>query len=38
MKEKYAELIIQVLVFENLDVVTVSTEKGDNVIEDGFFD
>ena len=38
MKEKYAELIIQVLAFEKSDVITASLEAGDNVIEDNIFD
>ena len=38
MKEKYVELIIQVLDFEMLDVITASLELGDNVIEDNIFD
>ena len=38
MKEKYVELIIQVLDFEMLDVITASLEFGDNVIEDNIFD
>ena len=38
MKEKYLELIIQVLHFEKLNVVTISIEAGDNVIDDNIFD
>ena len=38
MNEKYAEPIIRIVALQPADIVTVSIEKGDNTIEDGFFD
>ena len=38
MKEKYTELIIQVLVFERADIITMSFGDADNVVEDNIFD
>ena len=38
MKEKYAEPMILVISINQEDILTTSPDKGDNTIEDGFFD
>ncbi len=38
MKEKYIELSLKVVLWENSDVIVASVEKGDNIIEDSFFE
>ena len=38
MKESYMELVLSVVSWENNDVITTSVEKGDNTVEDDFFD
>ena len=38
MKEKYEELIIQMVSYEQMDVITASPTDGDNTLDDGFFD
>ena len=38
MKKKYEELIIQMVSFEEADIITTSPIDSDNTLEDGFFD
>ena len=38
MKEKYTDLVLLLVPFENTDVITASIGQGDNVLDDGFFD
>ena len=38
MKKKYAEPILEVLDLQQIDIITTSPEKGDNLLEDGYFD
>ena len=38
MKETYKELILRIKALEQSDVITASVEKGDNTVEDNFFD
>ena len=38
MKEKYVEPIISLIVLVQSDVLTASVEKGDNTLDDSFFD
>ena len=38
MKKNYEQPIIQLVTFEEADIVCTSFGEGDNIIEDGFFD
>ena len=38
MKETYKELILRIAAFVQTDVIAASVEKGDNTVEDDFFD
>jgi hypothetical protein len=38
MKETYKELILRIAAFVQTDVIAASIEKGDNTVEDDFFD
>ena len=38
MKEKYVEPIISLIVLVQKDILTLSVEKGDNTLDDSFFD
>ena len=38
MKETYKELILRISAFVQTDVIAASVEKGDNTVEDDFFD
>ena len=38
MKKIYEGLIIQMMTYEEMDIITTSPVKGDNTLEDGFFD
>jgi hypothetical protein len=38
MKEKYVEPIIGLIVLAQEDILTSSIEKGDNTLDDSFFD
>ena len=38
MKEKYVEPIIGLIVLAQEDILTFSIEKGDNTLDDSFFD
>ena len=38
MNEKYTEPMIQIISINYEDIITTSPGKGDNTLEDGFFD
>ena len=38
MRKNYEQPIIQLVTFEEADIVRTSFGEGDNIIEDGFFD
>ena len=38
MNEKYAEPIVEIIVFAQDDIVSTSLGQGDNLLDDGFFD
>ena len=38
MKRKYEEPIVLTVLISQTDILTTSPDKGDNTLEDGFFD